>query len=206
MRKPLVALSLLVIALAVYFVVFKKEKKGEKPPKQQPVAVSKYSDAFNSSVNNTLNVYYALSESFVNWDSAAVTTNGAALQELVGAIAFDEIKKDTVIYQTATSYLEGFESDLSIINSASDITTKRRSFNSFSQSFYDLLRTIRFDGSTVFLQECPMAFNDTEAATWLSNTSGIRNPYLGVHHPHYKSGMLECGETKDSLRLTAQTD
>jgi hypothetical protein len=44
-----------------------------------------------------------------------------------------------------------------------------------------------------------MAFNDTETAQWLSKTEDIRNPYLGLHHPKYKSGMLECGEVKDSI-------
>jgi hypothetical protein len=46
-----------------------------------------------------------------------------------------------------------------------------------------------------------MAFNDNEAAIWLSKTPQIRNPYLGLHHPRYKSGMIDCGETKDSLRF-----
>jgi hypothetical protein len=78
---------------------------------------------------------------------------------------------------------------------------KRRSFHSLSQNIFDLLRTIRFDAAKVYLQECPMAFNDTEAAIWLSNKTEIRNPYLGLHHPRYQSGMLNCGDVKDSLRF-----
>lgn len=203
MRKYGLAL-LLIIAVVVYLKFFKEDDKPKvKAPKQQPVAVSKYSDTFNSSVNNALNVYYSLSESFVNWDSEGVNTNGAALQEIIAAIAFDEIRRDTVIHQTAVSYLEAFKPDLAAITSNVDITTKRRSFHSFSQNFYDLLRTVRFDGSTVYMQECPMAFNDTETASWLSRSSAIRNPYLGVQHPKYKSAMLECGETKDSLHLSS---
>jgi hypothetical protein len=49
------------------------------------------------------------------------------------------------------------------------------------------------------LQECPMAFNDTETANWISNSSEIINPYLGNNHPKYKAGMLHCGELKDSI-------
>ncbi|MDB5252169.1 MAG: hypothetical protein JWP27_1338, partial [Flaviaesturariibacter sp.] len=127
-------------------------------------------------------------------------TGASALQGSLGRIAFEELKKDTVIYQTATSYIDAFKGDLQTIESDPDITNRRRSFHSFTQNFYDLLRTIRYDAATIYMQECPMAFNDTEAATWLSSSSAIRNPYLGLHHPKYKGAMLDCGETKDSLK------
>jgi hypothetical protein len=65
---------------------------------------------------------------------------------------------------------------------------------------------VRYDESTIYLQECPMAFNDTDPGLWLSKTSDIRNPYLGVQHPKYKSGMLECGETKDSLDFMTRAE
>jgi hypothetical protein len=114
----------------------------------------------------------------------------------------NEIKKDTLIYETASSYQSGFKTDLDLIsNSSSNMEEKRRSFHSLSQNLFDLLRTIRFDAAKVYLQECPMAFNDTESAIWLSNKSEIRNPYLGLHHPRYQSGMLNCGDVKDSLRF-----
>lgn len=202
MRKARLPIILIVVAIAVYLTMFRKgEKKEPDMPKQQPVAVSKYSPAFNKSVNSTLAAYYSLSEAFVNWDSAAIRNQSGALQQAMNSIAFDELKKDTVIHQTAMSYVDALKGDLQAITTESDITTKRHSLHAFSQNFYDLLRTIRFDGSTVYFQECPMAFNDTEAANWLSSTSTIRNPYLGLHHPRYKSGMLECGETKDSLQM-----
>ena len=202
MRKALLPIVLVIAGIAIYLTVFRKgDKKEPEAPKQQPIAVSKYSPAFNHSVNSTLNAYYSLSEAFINWDSGAIRTNGAALQTALSGIAFTELKKDTVIHETAMSYVEALKGDLQAIVSEPDITAKRHSFHSFSQNFYDLLRTIRFDGGKVYLQECPMAFNDTEAANWLSSTSAIRNPYLGLHHPRYKNGMLECGETKDSLQM-----
>jgi hypothetical protein len=63
------------------------------------------------------------------------------------------------------------------------------------------MRTIRYDESKIYLQECPMAFHDTAHGIWLSSKAEIRNPYLGLHHPKYKSGMLKCGETKDTLNF-----
>jgi hypothetical protein len=50
-----------------------------------------------------------------------------------------------------------------------------------------------------------MALDNYEnAAYWLSTDAEMekrRNPYLGLHDPKYKSGMLKCGSTKDSVSI-----
>lgn len=202
MKKIVPLILLLVLALGVWYFAFRNEApKGERAPKDQPVAVSKYSAGFNSSVNDALKNYYALSEALVNWDTVTLPGKANELKSSLANIKFDELKKDTLIYETASSYTEGLNNDLDGLLTQSSITEKRHSFHSFSQNFYDLLRTVQFDATKVYLQECPMAFNDAEAGIWLSDRSTIRNPYLGLHHPKYKSGMLECGETKDSLQF-----
>jgi hypothetical protein len=47
-----------------------------------------------------------------------------------------------------------------------------------------------------------MAFDDTRPGQWLSKEEIIRNPYLGLHDPHYGKGMLKCGETKTVINHT----
>ncbi len=199
---------LIILALAgvftYYFLYSKKNKPGDETPKQAPVTVSKYSATFNRSISEVLDAYYSLTESLVKWDNAGINAKAATLKAKVDKIQFDEIKQDTIIHQTAVSYVEGFNADLGILVENPDITAKRHAFHTFSQNFYDLLRTVKYDGGAVFLQECPMAFNDTEPGIWLSNETEIRNPYLGTQHPKYKSGMINCGETKDSLTFRAQ--
>jgi hypothetical protein len=199
MKKLIMLLLLAIIGIVIVYFWKRNNAPRVEVPKQQPVAQSKYSKEFNGSVNNALEKYYALSEAFVNWDSSRAVSEANALKDAISKLQFDEIKKDTVIYQTATSYIEGFNSDLQTIAANNDITTKRRAFNTFSQNFYDLLRTVKFDASKVYMQECGMPFDSDETAIWLSKTSDIRNPYLGTSHPKYKGGMITCGETKDSL-------
>lgn len=200
MSKKTVLIIIVAISLSGYLHSCKSEdKKPVVEEKQKPVTVSKYSPAFVTSVNKALADYYGLTEAFVNWDSTAIRNGANALQTSFNGISFEEVKKDTAIYVTATSYLENFKGDLQAIKDQPNITDKRQSFNSLSQNIYDLLRTIKYDGAPVYKQECPMAFNDTDPGTWLSKTSAVRNPYLGLHHPKYKSGMLTCGDTKDSL-------
>lgn len=199
--KKLIMLVLLAVAGIIIVYLWKRNNTPRvEVPKQQPIAQSKYSTEFNGSVNQVLEKYYTLSESFVNWDSVKVSPDAVALQKAIADLKFDEIKKDSDIYNTATSYIELFKSDLETISGNNDLMTKRRSFNGLSQNLYDLLRAVKFDASKVFLQECAMPFDtDGETAIWLSKESAIRNPYLGTSHHKYKSGMLTCGDVKDSL-------
>jgi len=200
MKKFFLLIFLALAGVLTYYLWYsKKNKPVDETPRLQPLAVSQHTDVFNASARKAMESYYNLSESFVNWDSAGIRANATALKANIAVIQFDELKKDTAIYQTAVSYIETLNNDLNIIIKEKNLETSRKAFHSFSQNLYDFLRTVRYDESTIYLQECSMAFNETEPGIWLSKTSVIRNPYLGVQHPKYKSGMLKCGETKDSL-------
>jgi hypothetical protein len=204
MRK-LLLLVLLAIAggAAWYFFKTKPAPKNE-TPQLNPLTVSKHSDSFNVSVNNALDQYFALTEGLVNWDTNTINQKADSLDKSLQTIHFDELKKDSSIFQTAVSYKQNFINDLQTIRTSQDISEKRKAYNSLSQNMYDLLRVVKYDKGKVFLQECPMAFNDTEPGLWLSRSGSDearRNPYLGLHHPKYKSAMLTCGEVKDSLNF-----
>lgn len=188
--------------LAWYLLVTKRTPK-EEVPKDQPVTVSQYSPAFNNSIDTFLRSYYALTEAFVNWDSNAISATATAMNGALAHVKWDDLQKDTVIYQTATSDTAVFRNDINVLSGTDDMTTKRHSFHALTQNLYDLLRTIRYDGAKLYLQQCPMAFSDNEEGVWLSQNQKIRNPYLGLHHPKYKSSMISCGETKDTLNFQA---
>ena len=203
MKKLLLLLVLGLLGVATWYFFETRKKPKDETPRQQPFAVSQHTPAFNQGMDSFLNAYYALSESLVNWDSAAV---GARADELTGklnSIPFRDLQKDTMIYETAVSYVDILKNDLDVMAGNENLTTRRQSFHSFSQNLYDLLRTVKYDNRKVYLQECPMAFNDDQPGIWISNKTEIRNPYLGLHHPKYKSGMLECGETRDSINFAA---
>ena len=75
----------------------------------------------------------------------------------------------------------------------------RQDFRMVSESIYPLLKTIHYEGKTLYWQNCPMAFGEGKEANWISNTEEIINPFLGKHDPEFKSAMLHCGEVKDSI-------
>src|SRR5215203_710295 len=160
---------------------------------------SKNSDTFNQKIQVLMQDYYKLTEAFVNWDSTALPSAASALSNSLNNLPLP-VKTDSA---SAMSYLVGAKTDLDAIgNDDLNITTRRHALNSLTDHLYEFLNIARYDRRKLYLQRCPMAFNDKDTAVWLSQSDSIRNPYLGLHHPRYKSGMVECGETKEVLNYT----
>lgn len=199
MKKIILLIVLALIGVVSWYIwETRKKPENELAGTMQPV-VSKHSNEFNTSFTSVLNNYYALSEAFVNWDEAAINSNTTSFRSNIDSLNLDDLKDEAVVLETANDYKNKLKKNAEQIASSGDMTEKRRTFHTLSQNMYDLLRSVRYDAGTIYMQNCPMAFNDTEDGNWLSKTPDIRNPYLGLHHPKYRSGMLECGETKDSL-------
>jgi hypothetical protein len=95
--------------------------------------------------------------------------------------------------------LDSIANVAAVIPTSSDLTARRRAFSKLGEHMLAMLNQTGYRASTVYVQQCPMAFNDTETASWLSDASEIVNPYLGKKHPKYSSGMLHCGELLDSI-------
>lgn len=166
-------------------------------PKQEPTVISKHSNAFNTSVQNAMDQYHSLTEAFVNWDSNAVVAKSKEVQGRLDSIKLDELKPD--VKQTANNSLDLAKKDLQQMAATSSIVDERHGLNSLTQNLYDFLRAVQYDEKKVYLNECPMAFNDTEPGDWLSTADSIRNPYMGLHHPHYGGAMIDCGSKKSTI-------
>src|SRR5687767_5763800 len=96
MKKILLLLFLGLAGVLTWYIFITRKKPKDETPKQQPVTVSKHSDAFNQSVAAFMDRYYNVSESLVKWDSNAVTGQAAALQASLDSIRFHELEKDTM--------------------------------------------------------------------------------------------------------------
>lgn len=198
MKKGLIVVLVLMVAGVAAWFLLKKEDKPE-PPKQQPLAISKNSEVFNQGFNTLLDNYYSLKNAFVEWDTVTAAKAAAVLAATAEKVPFSELKGDTTIVATARSFAESVTAEANTIIAAPGIEEKRRSFYNLSENLYNLARTVKYDQAVVYHVKCPMAFNDTEEAFWISNDSKVENPYLGKKHPKYKAGMIECGEVQDSL-------
>ena len=205
-RFLIVLLLLFVVVFAVWKVIFDKKKKPSGPP-PVPIAISEHSSGFNQSMQNMINAYYAMTEAFVNWDTAAVNKTTAELKISLDSLKLQEMEKDSAIYPTVKSQWEAIQTEIAGMISDVGLTEKRASLNMLSQQIFDLLRIVRYDIAKVYYHQCPMALNNYDMpAFWLSNTGedeNRRNPYLGLHDPRYSKGMLKCGETLDSINFIA---
>jgi hypothetical protein len=166
-------------------------------------AKSKYSPSFNKDIDAALNVYYNMTEAFVNWDSVTVSKEGAELAQKIKNISLEEVGKDTAVVETASTSRDNMLEDLKQITASNDLVEKRHGLNSLTQNLYDFLRAIQYDEKKLYLDKCPMAFNDNDPGLWISRNDTIRNPYLGLHHPHYGKAMIDCGENKATIDFTA---
>jgi len=205
MKRPLLAILGIILAIIVVIgwkFIFSK-KRDDNGPKPQGLTVSKHSSGFNESMSNAMNSYYALTESFVNWDTAKINTSLAELKTSIDSLRIDEMQKDTAIYPTVQSQWESIKAEIIGMLADTAIYEKRESLNMLSQQMFDLLRIVKYDAAKVYYQECPMALNNYESSAFWLSTEGEskkrRNPYLGLHDPKYGKAMLTCGATRDSI-------
>ena len=189
------------LLIPISFLACNNSDPGKTVDDKTALQPSKHSAGFNQSIQSAMNSYYDLTEAFVNWDSVKASSLAATLNAKLDSLPLNELKNNASTLK-ADSLIGNAKKDLAGMIAANDITTKRHALNAFSDHFFEFLNTVQYDRQKLYLQECPMAFNDTEPGHWLSAQDSIRNPYMGLHHPYYKSGMIECGENKAVVNFT----
>jgi hypothetical protein len=201
MKKVILIVIVLVLALITgYKLFFSKETKPEEK-KQESLTVGRPSGAFDASFSILMNDYYAVKDALVDWDTTKANQAAALLIQHADSLKLKDLKADSTIVETAQNFASSISSESKGLIGETDIEKKRRSFNMLTDEIYNLIRTVKYSGEVVYHLKCPMAFNDSEEAYWLSGSSKIINPYLGKKHPKYNDKMISCGEVVDSLNF-----
>ena len=208
MRPIIIFLALAGAGIITWLIVARPGAKKEEGTTQRAIAVSKHTDSFNTSVAAMLSDYDKLSELFVAWDSASVPSATNAMLTSVEAVKIDEMKKDSsAIYETALGIIDNIKGTLQGMATETAIRPQREAFHNLTDNIVQFLNTVRYDSEVRFLQECPMAFDDTKTAQWISKSgedNERRNPYLGLKDPKYGKGMLKCGTTIKKINHTGK--
>jgi hypothetical protein len=201
MKKILLVILIAIAAFCVYWVFF-KPKNQNSGPKQQPLTLKKHSPTFNKHVNDCLDMYFAMKDALVEADTTAVKASCKKFIQLLDSIPFEELKKDTAsIYETAIQNYTDMKSNAESLLQQTDILEMRKDFGMVSEMMYpSFFKDINYEGPDLYWQNCPMAYGEGKEANWISKTVEIINPYMGKNHPEYKSGMLHCGELKDTIK------
>lgn len=200
MKKILLILLLLVIGFAIYWFKF-KDKGQDSGPKQEALKVSKHSEGFNKSIDTMLTAYFDMHDAFVDADTAKAKAACKNLIALADSVKLDELKTDTAsVYEAGAMQMKDIVTNAQSLLQQKDITEMRQDFRMVGENIYPLLKTIHYEGKTLYWQNCPMAFGEDKGANWISNTKEVVNPYLGKNHPEFKATMLHCGEVEDSIK------
>ncbi len=182
---------MILLVLVVMVACGGEEKPAAETTEVKPLKQSKNSSAFNTLFSELLNSYYYLKDALVLTSDTMANNAATVLLARADSFPVNTLVGDKSIVDMSTGYLQTIAAETKGLIGESDMEAKRKSFQMISDNMYDLVRTVRYDGETVYHQFCPMAFNDA-GAYWLSRTSDIKNPYFGKK-------MLSCGEVKDSL-------
>ena len=200
MKKIVLILVILVIAFSIYWFKFKTVDsfKGEKV---QALKASIHSHIFTNNIDTMMNAYFNLKAAFVEADTLMAKITAKKFLVIATSLKLDELKKDTSgILETANMQLNDIKANAESLLKQTNITEMRQDFRMVGESIYPLLKTIHYEGKTLYWQNCPMAFGEGKEANWISNTEEIINPYLGKKDPEFKATMLHCGEVKDSIK------
>ncbi len=185
------AILLLVIGLVRYFVYPGGGSSHNSEPKPMPLTVSKHSAAFNLSLENVLNSYYILTDGFIKEDTSAINQSGNNLKIALDSFKVEELKQDSLIYETALQPLQNIKSEIVSITADPSIGEKRGSLNILSNELFTLLSTVRYDLAKLYWQECTFAFGEDKPGNWLSKTEQSANPY----------GQKDCAEIKTNINF-----
>jgi Cu(I)/Ag(I) efflux system membrane fusion protein len=205
MKKALILIGVLAMALGITWLMLRKSgsARGRQEEKDAPLEINSKTSAFNRSFAGVLNSYYELSDGFAETDTSLISSAAGKLSKAIDSIRFDQFKADTAIVETAFNLAQSMHGEIAGLNGETKMEQKKREFNMITDQLYSLIRTVRYDGSTIYHMHCSMAFPDSSEAYWLSPTNKIVNPYLGKNNPVTKNKMQDCGEVSDSIRFSA---
>ncbi|RBL91095.1 DUF3347 domain-containing protein [Chitinophaga flava] len=120
--------------------------------------------------------YQQLSAALINGDEAAARIAANAIE--AGAKGISGAEK---LVSTAAG-----------IMAAPHLDAQRTAYATLSNDLITLVKKSGISSGSLYIDYCPMALND-KGGYWLSNDSGIKNPYFG-------DKMLTCGEVKETIQ------
>lgn len=120
----------------------------------------------------------ALVDDYIALKDALVATNAADAQNAAKTLTTNEAATESI----KALALAIAETD--------DVEVQREKFFELTTAFVEHAKANDM-GAKLFVQYCPMAFNNT-GASWVSLSSEIRNPYFGDR-------MLKCGRVDEEI-------
>lgn len=162
--------------------------KGEKQsdiPNYQSLAPQ----LFKTQLTKVLDEYIKLKDGLVATDAAVAKESAQMILKELDQVDMMLLKGAAHDYWM--EQLNSMTAHTNLIVEAASVEEQRNQFKFLSEALKKALKAFGHGGAPVYLQYCPMAFDD-EGANWLSIATKILNPYFGDE-------MLRCGIVKDTI-------
>jgi len=137
-----------------------------------------------NNINGITTAYFGLKNALAGGNGTAAENSAKILTEALGAPE----KLTTDQQKIFNAYIEKLKYDTRHISEVNDIDHQREHFQSLSKNLYEVLKGLKMNTATVYMDYCPM-----KKAYWLSESSAIKNPYYS------DKTMATCGKTTATL-------
>lgn len=148
---------------------------------------------FKKQLGSLVEAYLKLKDAFVATDENRSTTEAQNMLKSLDKVDMSLLKGEA--HMVWMKELKQIEDNLKGIVSMKGMAMKRSHFEMVSDHLTFSIKSFGFEfknGSPLFIQFCPMAFDD-KGAYWISDIEQISNPYFG-------DVMLRCGEVKETIK------
>jgi hypothetical protein len=137
-----------------------------------------------NNINGITTDYFALKNALAGGSGTTVENSAKTLLEALSAP--EKLTADQ--QKIFNAYVDKLKYDTRHISEVNDIEHQREHFQSLSKNLYEVLKSLKMNTTTVYMDYCPM-----KKAYWLSETSAIKNPYYS------DKTMATCGKTTATL-------
>ena len=164
----------------------KKETKDEVIPDYK----KQTSPALANNLNQMFNTYIQFKNKLVATDGKGAYTEAQILIKKIETVDMKLFSGETHEYWMSKS--NKTLSSLKEFKQGANIDDIRKSFVPISENLIKIFKAFGTGNTKAYVQFCPMA-NQNIGAFWLSVEKQVKNPYFG-------SLMLNCGETRDTIK------
>ena len=146
-------------------------------------------DEFKSSLQLFVKAYLVMKDALVDTDPVSTGTYAQEALDQLSTIPHVALEADA--HEFWLDKFNALNSHLNKMINSTDVSEQRKQFEFTSELTIDLIMAYGMKDNQYYVQYCPMAF-DNKGAEWISDETGIRNPYFG-------DKMLKCGQVTDTL-------
>ncbi|HTD40658.1 MAG TPA: DUF3347 domain-containing protein [Mucilaginibacter sp.] len=143
----------------------------------------------HAAINNVVKSYLGIKNALATDNSKAANDEAKKFTAALKEVPVSQM--DAKQKEAWTKYAEKLRYDGEHIGESTAIAHQREHFGDLSSNLYAVIKAFQTNEMVLYKQYCPM-----EKKSWLSESSAIKNPYLGHK-------MMDCGVTKETLKAAS---